>query len=132
MEILLIPHKCEKLDKGNFDSVLQIPKELNLIKHSSHKKGGNMESKVITITDNITQIKYIKVVDKLYQVTDISFADMTIRAVETTTAALVPQNEVFGLDDLKEFKIKLINNGGMADIVDFSVRKKTNAKYSMI
>lgn len=40
MEILLIPHKCEKLDKGNFDSVLQIPKELNLIKHSSHKKGG--------------------------------------------------------------------------------------------
>lgn len=74
---------------------------------------------MIIITDNITQIKYIKVVDKLYQVTDISFADMTIRAVETTTAALVPQNEVFGLDDLREFKIRLVNNGGMADIVDF-------------
>lgn len=44
---------------------------------------------------------------------------MTIRAVETTTAALVPQNEVFGLDDLREFKIRLVNNGGMADIVDF-------------
>lgn len=83
---------------------------------------------MIIITDNITQIKYIKVVDKLYQVTDISFADMTIRAVETTTAALVPQNEVFGLDDLKEFKIKLINNGGMADIVDFRVRKKNKRK----
>lgn len=63
---------------------------------------------MIIITDNITQIKYIKGVDKLYQVTDISFADMTIRAVETTTAALVPQNEVFGLDDLREFKIRLV------------------------
>lgn len=83
---------------------------------------------MIIITDNITQIKYIKVVDKLYQVTDISFADMTICAVETTIVALVPQNEVFGLDDLKEFKIKLINNGGMADIVDFGVWKKNKHK----
>lgn len=83
---------------------------------------------MIIITDNITQIKYIKVVEKLYQVTDISFVDMTIRAVETTTAAPVPQNVIFDLDDLKEFKIKLINNGGMADIVDFSVRKKNKRK----
>ncbi len=63
-------------------------------------------------------------VEKLYQVTDISFVDMTIRAVETTTATPVPQNVIFDLDDLKEFKIKLINNGGMADIVDFSEKKK--------
>lgn len=82
------------------------------------------ESKVITIRDNITQIKYIKVVDKLYHVTDISFADMTIRAVEIKTAASVSQNEVFCLDELKEFKIRLINNGGMADIVDFGTWKK--------
>lgn len=83
---------------------------------------------MIIITDNITQIKYIKVVDKLYQVTDISFADMIIRAIETTTAALVLQNVLFDLDDLKEFKIKLINNGGMADIVDFGVWKKNKHK----
>lgn len=75
---------------------------------------------MIIIKDNITQIKYIKITDKLYQVTDISFADMTIRAVETIHAISVPQNEVFDLDDLKEFKIKLINNGGMADIINFS------------
>ena len=75
---------------------------------------------MIIITDNITQIKYIKVVEKLYQVTDISFVDMTIRAVETTTATPVPQNVIFDLDDL--------NNGGMADIVDFSVRKKNKRK----
>lgn len=84
---------------------------------------------VITITDNITQIKYIKVNDKLYRVTDISFTDMSIHAVETTTVALVPQNEVFGLDNLREFKIRLVNNGGMADIVDFKAwvdKKKAN------
>ena len=79
---------------------------------------------MITISDNITQIKYIKVVDRLYHVTDISFADMTIRAVEVKTAAHTPQNEIFGLEELKEFKIRLINNGGMADIVDFGVWKK--------
>ena len=83
---------------------------------------------MIIITDNITQIKYIKVVDKLYQVTNISFADMIIRAVETTTAAPILQNVLFDLDDLKEFKIKLINNGGMADIVDFGVWKKNKHK----
>ena len=83
------------------------------------------ESKVITIRDNITQIKYIKVVDKLYHVTDISFADMTIRAVEIIdTAAHIPHNEIFGLDELAEFKIKLINNGEMADIVDFGTWKR--------
>ena len=83
---------------------------------------------MIIITDSITQIKYIKVVDKLYRVTDISFTDMSIHAVETTSATPVPQNVIFDLDDLKEFKIKLINNGGMADIVDFIVRKKNKRK----
>lgn len=53
---------------------------------------------------------------------------MIIRAVETTTAAPNLQNVLFDLDDLKEFKIKLINNGGMADIVDFGVWKKNKHK----
>lgn len=75
---------------------------------------------MIIITDNITQIKYIKITDKLYQVTDISLADMTIRAVETTiSAASIKDKEIFDIGCLKEFKIKLINNGEMADIVDF-------------
>lgn len=50
---------------------------------------------------------------------------MTIRAVEIIdTAAHIPHNEIFGLDELAEFKIKLINNGGMADIVDFGTWKR--------
>lgn len=83
---------------------------------------------MIIIIDNITQIKYIKVLDKLYQVTDISFANMTIRAVETITVAPILQNDVFGLDDLKEFKIKLINNCEIADVVDFGVWKENKHK----
>ena len=53
---------------------------------------------------------------------------MTICAVEKTTAAPIPQKVLFDLNDLKEFKIKLINNGGMADIVDFDVWKKNKDK----
>lgn len=54
---------------------------------------------------------------------------MTIRAVETTiSAASIKDKEIFDIGCLKEFKIKLINNGGMADIVDFSVRKKNKRK----
>ena len=45
---------------------------------------------------------------------------MTIRAVETTiSAASIKDKEIFDIGCLKEFKIKLINNGEMADIVDF-------------
>ena len=51
--------------------------------------------------------------------------DMTIRAVETTTsAASIDEKEVFDIGSLKEFTIKLINNGGMADIVDFNRIKR--------
>lgn len=79
---------------------------------------------VITITDNITQIKYIKVIDKLYRVTDISFIDMSIHAVETTSAAGILQNTVFGLEELKDFRIRLVNNGGAADIIEFGTWKR--------
>ena len=79
---------------------------------------------VITITDNITQIKYIKVIDKLYRVTKISFTDMSIHAVETTSAAGILQNTVFALEGLKEFRIRLVNNGEAADIIEFRAWKR--------
>lgn len=79
---------------------------------------------VIIITDNITQIKYIKVIDKLYRVTKISFTDMSIHAVETTSAASVLQSTVFNLEELKEFRIRLVNNGGAADIIEFGTWKR--------
>ena len=48
---------------------------------------------------------------------------MTIRAVETTTAADILQNTVFGLEELGEFRIRLVNNGGVADIIEFRAWK---------
>jgi hypothetical protein len=79
---------------------------------------------VIIITDNITQIKYIKVIDKLYKVTDISFVDMTIRAVETITAAPITTKDVFLLEELQEFHITLHNKYEKPNISDFSEWKK--------
>ena len=79
---------------------------------------------VITITDNITQIKYIKVIDKLYRVTDISFTDMSIHAVEITSAVGILQNTVFNLEELREFRIRLVNNGGAADIIELRAWKR--------
>lgn len=74
--------------------------------------------------DNITQIRYIKVTDKLYRVTNISFTDMNIHAAETTPAAEMSKNTVFDISELKDFRIRLVNNGGMADIVEFGAWKR--------
>ena len=70
---------------------------------------------VITITDNITQI---------YRVTDISFTDMSIHAVETTSATSVLRSTVFNLEELREFRIRLVNNSGAADIIEFRAWKR--------
>lgn len=45
---------------------------------------------------------------------------MTIEAIETKlTAADVSEDELWDISDFKNYKIKLINNGGQAEIVDF-------------
>lgn len=54
---------------------------------------------------------------------------MTIKAVEAADTSKIPENELFSVNELKEFNIKLLNNGGMADIVDFKAwvdKKKAN------
>ena len=72
-----------------------------------------------------TKIKYIKINDKLYEVTDISFYHMTIRAVELLqTAARPEENEIFDVSDFGEFKITLVNNRGQASIIDFKGKKR--------
>ena len=45
---------------------------------------------------------------------------MTIEAIETNlTATDVPEDELWDISDFKNYKIKLINNGGQAEILDF-------------
>lgn len=70
---------------------------------------------------NNTKIKFLSVADKIYQVTDISFFHMTIEAVETDlTAVNVPTDELWNIGEFERYKVRLINNGGMGEIVDFS------------
>ena len=74
---------------------------------------------------NNTKIKFLNVADKIYQVTDISFFHMTIEATETDlTAAAVSECELWDIDEFERYKVRLINNDGMGEIVDFVEFKK--------
>lgn len=84
-----------------------------------------MTRRISTIND--TKIKFLKVQDKLYQITDISFYHMTITAVEIgVSVANSSDDEVWDIEEFKNYKIKLINNGGQAEIMDFSKWKRKN------
>lgn len=63
----------------------------------------------------------MQVEDKLYEVTKISFFSMTVEAVETDLAVDdVCEDEVWDIGEFKNYKVKLVNGSGKAEIVDFS------------
>ena len=52
---------------------------------------------------------------------------MTIDASETDlTVADVPEAEVWNVGEFKNYKIRLVNNGGQSEIFDFSEWKRKN------
>lgn len=60
------------------------------------------------------------ILDKVYTVTSISFADMTITAEdEGINKKDIPECEIFGIEDIEEFSIKLVNRITPAEIIDF-------------
>ena len=65
--------------------------------------------------------------DKLYQVTKISFYNMNVVAKATELSISdVPQEEVFDLTELRDFKITLDNwQGKVIDIADYLRRRDT-------
>ncbi len=74
---------------------------------------------------NNTKIKYLNIKDKIYEVTRISFYYMTIEASETDLPiADVPEDELWDIDEFERYEIRLINNGGVGEIVDFREWKK--------
>lgn len=73
---------------------------------------------------NITRIKYINVLDKLYKVTDISMSDMSIKAVECENDSLAAVEDIFLLEELQEFHITLCNRRGKAEIIGINEWKK--------
>ncbi len=51
----------------------------------------------------------------------ISFFYMTVEAVQTDlTINDVPENEVWDISEFRNYKVKLVNNGGQAGIVDMA------------
>lgn len=63
----------------------------------------------------------MKIEDKIYEVTKISFFSMTIEAIKTNLAVDdVCEDEVWDLGEFRNYKVRLINgSGGKAEIVDF-------------
>lgn len=76
------------------------------------------------IITNITHIKFIKVLDKLYRVTYISLSNMSISASECESVTPAAAKDVFLLEELQEFHITLYNKHEKPNITDFSAWKK--------
>ena len=59
--------------------------------------------------------------DKLYEVTEIDFSELTLEASEIDLLVSdVPAEEVFRLDELQEFRIRLKNRKGVAEVINFA------------
>lgn len=70
-------------------------------------------------------MKYISVLDKIYEISKISFFHMEVEANETDlTVNEIPENEVWDISEFKDYKVKLINDGSKSEIVDFADYKK--------
>ena len=62
-------------------------------------------------TINNTKIQYLSVADKIYKVIAIDFKNLKIEAIRTDLSIKdVSENEIFPVEELREFHIKLINN----------------------
>lgn len=52
---------------------------------------------------------------------------MSVEATETNLAlADLPEDEVFDFEFFKNYKVKLVNNAGKAEIIDFAAWKSRN------
>lgn len=67
----------------------------------------------------------MKIENQIYEIKKISFFYMKIEATETNlTVDDVPEDETWDLEEFKNYKVKLINGSGKAEIVEFEDFKK--------
>lgn len=75
------------------------------------------------------KIKYLRIQNKIYQVSKISFFTMSAEAVETDLSPTdVSEDETFDISDFKDFRLKLINKKPIAEIVKLEDYKKRRTK----
>ena len=59
--------------------------------------------------------------DKLYEVTEIDFSELTLEASEIDLLVSdVPAEEIFRVEELQEFGIRLKNGKGVAEVINFA------------
>ena len=78
---------------------------------------------------NETKIKYLLVVDKIYEVTSINWLHFALEARETDLRVTdVPDSEVFQIEDFSDFKVRLVKGSGVAKIIDFEEWKEKRGR----
>lgn len=79
----------------------------------------NMEDIKIS---NDTKIKYLSVADtKIYKVTNIDFCNLTIEAKQTDlNIGDVPESELWDISYFEDFRVRLVNGSGKAEIIDMA------------
>lgn len=80
-----------------------------------------------TLAINDTKIKYIKILDKIYEVRKLSFFYMSVEAIETDMVIEdVVDSEIWDLSYMKEFKLKLINRKSDAQVINLAEWKSSH------
>ncbi|GFI33066.1 hypothetical protein IMSAGC013_04473 [Lachnospiraceae bacterium] len=87
----------------------------------------NMEDIKIS---NDTKIKYLSVADtKIYKVTNIDFCNLTIEAKQTDlNIGDVPESELWDISYFEDFRVRLVNGSGKAEIIDMEEWLERNKK----
>lgn len=75
---------------------------------------------------NISKIKYIRIGEKVYKVTDISILDSYIEAAETELSTdEIPENELWDIEELGQYQIKLLNRQRKIKIINIDQWKQS-------
>lgn len=78
---------------------------------------------------NNTKIKYISVLDKIYEVTGIQWLHSYLEAKETDlNIGDVPESELWEISYFEGFHIRLVNNKGETKVIDMAEWLERNKK----
>jgi len=71
-------------------------------------------------TINDTKIKYLSLLNKIYEVTSINWLHSYIEAKEKDLSiGDVPESELWDITEFEDFHVRLVNGDGVARVIDF-------------